>query len=262
MQARSLQRLVETLVSSISEIRQEGLKLMTAKIAEYFKKEQRSVSLRTPHPATEAAKLTGMISERFATFDEVINEMRAMLPKQEQRKEEAIARVHAELEVALRDTKTEEDLQNDVSQLESSLAKAKIEAETKEKEIKQKEANWEVERRKLMHKIAELEAKKVQTHNQNEETKSDLALTQSSLIDLNEIERIPCEIIRDFQGEPDFRFKLVMIGGLVGKTLLIKRLAKGTFDCQTLATIGIDFVNHTVNLRNKTVVLKIWDTPS
>jgi len=54
--------------------------------------------------------------------------------------------------------------------------------------------------------------------------------------------------------------KIVVAGdGNVGKTSLIRRYTQGKFDISRVATIGVDFHTHTVDLPDQQVRLSIWD---
>lgn len=59
----------------------------------------------------------------------------------------------------------------------------------------------------------------------------------------------------------DFICKIVLVGeSSVGKTGLIRRFTKDTFDTSTTATVGIELAHKTVHVRNKTVKAQLWDT--
>lgn len=56
------------------------------------------------------------------------------------------------------------------------------------------------------------------------------------------------------------KYKIVLCGeGNVGKTSLIHRFVKGTYDTNYKATIGVDIFKKTVELADVTVDLQIWD---
>lgn len=54
--------------------------------------------------------------------------------------------------------------------------------------------------------------------------------------------------------------KIIVAGdGNIGKTSLVRRFCEGKFDISRVATIGVDFQTHTVDLPSGTVKLSIWD---
>ena len=56
-------------------------------------------------------------------------------------------------------------------------------------------------------------------------------------------------------------FKILTIGESgVGKTCILRRFVENKFLKNHLATIGIDFKTKTINIKNKEIKLKIWDT--
>ena len=58
-----------------------------------------------------------------------------------------------------------------------------------------------------------------------------------------------------------FIFKLILIGNSgVGKSSIIQRYMKNTFEESYKCTIGVDFLMKTLNLNGKTVKLQLWDT--
>lgn len=64
----------------------------------------------------------------------------------------------------------------------------------------------------------------------------------------------------DDQGE-DYLFKVVMVGECgVGKTNLLTRYAKKTFDLHSRFTVGIDFEKLTREIDGKEIKVQIWDT--
>ncbi|XP_050798663.1 ras-related protein Rab-30 isoform X2 [Gopherus flavomarginatus] len=59
----------------------------------------------------------------------------------------------------------------------------------------------------------------------------------------------------------DFLFKIVLIGNAgVGKTCLVRRFTQGLFPPGQGATIGVDFMIKTVEIKGEKVKLQIWDT--
>ena len=56
-------------------------------------------------------------------------------------------------------------------------------------------------------------------------------------------------------------FKIILLGDTsVGKTSFILRFCDGTFDVESIATIGIDRKNKFLKKDNKKIELQIWDT--
>ena len=56
-------------------------------------------------------------------------------------------------------------------------------------------------------------------------------------------------------------FKLILIGNSgVGKSSIIQRYMKQTFEESYKCTIGVDFLMKTLEINNKTVKLQLWDT--
>lgn len=59
----------------------------------------------------------------------------------------------------------------------------------------------------------------------------------------------------------DFLFKIIIIGDSgVGKSNLLSRFAKDTFEAQCKPTIGVEFYNKTIELENSVIKAQIWDT--
>uniref|UniRef100_A0A3Q2XUD2 RAB30, member RAS oncogene family n=1 Tax=Hippocampus comes TaxID=109280 RepID=A0A3Q2XUD2_HIPCM len=59
----------------------------------------------------------------------------------------------------------------------------------------------------------------------------------------------------------DYLFKIVLIGNAgVGKTCLVRRFTQGLFPPGQGATIGVDFMIKTVEIKGQKVKLQIWDT--
>lgn len=57
-----------------------------------------------------------------------------------------------------------------------------------------------------------------------------------------------------------FRFKIVVIGnGAVGKTSLIKKFTKGTFEKDYIKTIGAQLSNYIKEIHGDTIRLLFWD---
>ena len=58
-----------------------------------------------------------------------------------------------------------------------------------------------------------------------------------------------------------FIFKLILIGNSgVGKSSIIQRYMKQTFEDSYKCTIGVDFLMKTLEIKGKTVKLQLWDT--
>lgn len=59
----------------------------------------------------------------------------------------------------------------------------------------------------------------------------------------------------------DYLFKIILIGDSgVGKTNILSRFTKNTFDFDMKSTIGVEFANRNVTINNKIIKLQIWDT--
>lgn len=57
------------------------------------------------------------------------------------------------------------------------------------------------------------------------------------------------------------RYKIIVVGDTnVGKTSIINKFTKDTFDQSMISTIGIDFVTKQIIAKSKPVSLQIWDT--
>ncbi|MCQ2819601.1 MAG: GTP-binding protein [archaeon] len=70
------------------------------------------------------------------------------------------------------------------------------------------------------------------------------------------------EILPEFSTvKSDLSFKIIVIGDSgVGKTCLALRALKGTFQPDSVPTIGFEFLNMFVKTTNATISLQIWDT--
>jgi len=65
----------------------------------------------------------------------------------------------------------------------------------------------------------------------------------------------------DDENEYDYLFKIVLIGdSAVGKSNLLARFTKGTFNADSKSTIGVEFATKNVVVDSKTVKAQIWDT--
>jgi len=61
--------------------------------------------------------------------------------------------------------------------------------------------------------------------------------------------------------EYDYLFKIVLIGdSAVGKSNLLARFTKGTFNADSKSTIGVEFATKNVVVDGKTIKAQIWDT--
>ncbi|KAJ8343013.1 hypothetical protein SKAU_G00329410 [Synaphobranchus kaupii] len=59
----------------------------------------------------------------------------------------------------------------------------------------------------------------------------------------------------------DYLFKIVLIGNAgVGKTCLVRRFTQGLFPPGQGATIGVDFMIKTLEIKGQKIKLQIWDT--
>ena len=59
----------------------------------------------------------------------------------------------------------------------------------------------------------------------------------------------------------DYKIKIVVIGDSgVGKTNLIKRFISGTFDQNTKATVGVEFISKSYKINKHIFKIELWDT--
>ena len=59
----------------------------------------------------------------------------------------------------------------------------------------------------------------------------------------------------------DFKIKIVIIGDSgVGKTNLVKRFASNTFDGNSKATVGVEFMAKSYKINNQIFKIELWDT--
>ena len=59
----------------------------------------------------------------------------------------------------------------------------------------------------------------------------------------------------------DYKLKLVVVGDSgVGKTNLIKRFANNTFNSNSKATVGVEFLSKSFKINNRVFKIEIWDT--
>ena len=59
----------------------------------------------------------------------------------------------------------------------------------------------------------------------------------------------------------DYIFKLILIGSSgVGKSSILQRYIQKLFNAEYTCTIGVDFFMKTINIRDKSIKLQLWDT--
>ena len=59
----------------------------------------------------------------------------------------------------------------------------------------------------------------------------------------------------------DYIFKLILIGSSgVGKSSILQRYIQKLFNSEYTCTIGVDFFMKTINIRDKSIKLQLWDT--
>lgn len=64
-----------------------------------------------------------------------------------------------------------------------------------------------------------------------------------------------------FQGEPDYRFKVVIIGAAgSGKTAMVDRLITDKYQENTKTTVGVDYRPYRIDINQFVVQLELWDT--
>lgn len=70
------------------------------------------------------------------------------------------------------------------------------------------------------------------------------------------------ELIREYSGQIDLIFKIILLGdSSVGKSCICIRATSDTFDPFYSTTVGFDFNTVNIKLNNNTLVkLQIWDT--
>jgi small GTP-binding protein len=67
--------------------------------------------------------------------------------------------------------------------------------------------------------------------------------------------------MKSFVGEPDYRFKVVVIGSSgSGKTAIVDRLLSDTFSSSTKVTVGVDYRPYRIDVKQNVVQLELWDT--
>ena len=74
-------------------------------------------------------------------------------------------------------------------------------------------------------------------------------------------EDIVIEDIDSKDVKEDYKLKLVVVGDSgVGKTNLIKRFANNTFNSNSKATVGVEFLSKSFKINNTVFKIEIWDT--
>ena len=67
--------------------------------------------------------------------------------------------------------------------------------------------------------------------------------------------------MNDFQDKDSISIKVTMIGSVgVGKSCIIDRFTKDTFDSLNKSTIGANYYKKELNIYDKNITLDIWDT--
>ena len=74
-------------------------------------------------------------------------------------------------------------------------------------------------------------------------------------------EDIVIEDVESRDVKEDYKLKLVVVGDSgVGKTNLIKRFANNTFNSNSKATVGVEFLSKSFKINNTVFKIEIWDT--
>ena len=60
--------------------------------------------------------------------------------------------------------------------------------------------------------------------------------------------------------KPNFLKVIILGDGAVGKSALMNRFVNNKFDSQSFHTIGVEFLNKEVTVKNESYTLQIWDT--
>lgn len=69
------------------------------------------------------------------------------------------------------------------------------------------------------------------------------------------------EYTSSMYGENEFKFKVVVVGDSgVGKTNLIHRFVKNNFNENTKATVGVEFLSKTFQIKGEIFKIEVWDT--
>ena len=59
----------------------------------------------------------------------------------------------------------------------------------------------------------------------------------------------------------DKKYKIIWIGDSgVGKTCLLTKALNNFFDQELKSTLGFEYYNITINIKNKKILLQTWDT--
>ncbi|KAJ1373013.1 hypothetical protein KIN20_035332 [Parelaphostrongylus tenuis] len=63
------------------------------------------------------------------------------------------------------------------------------------------------------------------------------------------------------EDEYDCVYKIILVGDSgVGKTNLLSRFARNTFDLESKSTIGVEFSTKIITIDDKRIMIQIWDT--
>ena len=74
-------------------------------------------------------------------------------------------------------------------------------------------------------------------------------------------EEIIIEEVESSEVKEDYKFKIVIIGDSgVGKTNLIKRFITNTFNDNSKATVGVEFISKSYKINKKVFKIELWDT--
>ena len=74
-------------------------------------------------------------------------------------------------------------------------------------------------------------------------------------------EDITIEDVNSGEVKEDYKLKVVVVGDSgVGKTNLIKRFVSNTYNPNTKATVGVEFLSKSYKINNQVFKIEIWDT--
>ena len=74
-------------------------------------------------------------------------------------------------------------------------------------------------------------------------------------------EDITIEDVNSGEVKEDYKLKVVVVGDSgVGKTNLIKRFISNTYNPNTKATVGVEFLSKSYKINNQVFKIEIWDT--